>query len=270
MDLGHTASRGNDEVGKRKLEGGKIRIPPSPFRLPTSAFPLQPSVAARPRAAAGFTLLEILVAVLILAIVVTTVLSSFNMVFSNAETLETSADMFEMGRNCLTRMTRDLENVFILERPLYKTPAMDSPLDPYRLQGSVDNLGGTRLAKLRFTSRAHVPLDRSTTGGIAEVVYYVQPVAGGSLRLKRADNLYPYPKFEERGVDPVLCENVKSLAFEYVDAEGKVFETWDSESSQFGYAIPVMVAVKLEIGDGDEGYGFQTTVALPIVRPKSG
>lgn len=239
MDLGHTGSSGNNEGGRRKAEG-------------------------------GFTLLEILVAVLILGVVVTTVLSSFNMVFSNAETLETSAAMFDMGRTCLARITRDLENVFILERPLYKTPTADSAVDPYRLQGSVESLGGTRLAKLRFTSRAHVPLDRPTAGGLAEIVYYVQPVAGGNLRLKRADNLFPYPKFEERGLDPVLCENVKSLAFEFVDAEGKSFETWDSESSQYGYATPAMLTVKLEIGVGDDSYGFQTAVALPVVRPKSG
>jgi len=218
----------------------------------------------------GFTLLEILVAVLILGVVVTTVLSSFNMVFSNAETLEATASVFDMGRTCLTRITLDLENAFILERPLYQAPQVDSLPDPYRFQGSVENRGGTALAKLRFTSRAHVALERSREDGIAEIVYYVQAAPGGGLRLKRADNLYPYPRFEERSVDPVLCENVKSLAFEYVDADGKKFDAWDSESSQSGTATPVMVAVRLEIGDGNESYGFQTTVALPLVRRKSG
>jgi general secretion pathway protein J len=246
MVLGHTGLRGNERSGNRKVEGG------------------------RRKAEGGFTLLEILVAVFILGLVVTTVLSSFNMVFSNAETLETSAAMFEMGRTCMTRITRDLENAFISERPIYKAPEMNSPPDPYRLLGSVENSGGTRLAKLRFTSRAHVPLDRSTSAGIAEIVYYVQAAGDGSWRLKRADNLYPYPAFEERSLDPVLCENVKSLAFEYIDAEGKVFDSWNSESSQFGYGIPVMVAVTLEIGHGEDSYGFSTTVALPIVRPKSG
>lgn len=238
--------QGSKESGRRKAEGGEWR------------------------AEGGFTLMEILVAVLILGLVVTTVLSSFNMVFSNAETLEASATMFDMGRTCLLRITRDLENIFLLEKPFYKLPAIDGPLDIYQLKGSIENLGGTRLARLRFTSRAHVPLDRSLSGGIAEIVYYVQPVAGGALRLKRADNLHPYPKFEERSIDPVLCENVKSLAFEYVDAEGKAFETWDSESPQFGFATPVMITVKLEIGDRIETYGFQTTVALPLARPKSG
>jgi general secretion pathway protein J len=221
------------------------------------------------RQADGFTLLEILVAVFILGVVVTTVLSSFNMVFSNADALETSASTFEMGRSCMARITRDLENAFILMPPLFKPPALDTPPDPYRFQGTVENKGGTTLAKLRFTSQAHVPLEGSHAGGIAEIVYYVQAAPDGGLRLKRADNRYPYPRFEERSADPVLCENVKSLAFEYVDAEGTASDAWDSESPRTGNATPAMVAVRLEIGDRDDGYGFQTTVALPLVRPKS-
>lgn len=224
----------------------------------------------RRQAADGFTLMEILVAVFILGVVVTTVLASFNMVFSNAESLEGAASVFDMGKTCLSRISGDLENIFVLERPLYKTPGRDDPPDLYRIQGSVDTLGGTKIAKLRFTSRAHVSLGNSRPEGIAEIVYYVQPVAGGSLRLKRADNLYPYPRFEERSADPVLCENVKALAFEFVDGEGRAFDNWDSESANFGNATPVSVAVRLEIGDGNDTYGFRTTVALPSVRRKSG
>lgn len=221
-------------------------------------------------AADGFTLMEILVAVFILGVVVTTVLASFNMVFSNAESLEGTASVFDMGKTCLSRISGDLENIFILDRPLYKTPGRDDPPDLYRIQGSVDNLGGTKIAKLRFTSRAHVPLGKSRPEGIAEIVYYVQAGPGGNLRMKRADNLYPYPRFEERSTDPVLCENVKALAFEYLDGEGRTFDYWDSESSNFGNATPVSVAVRLEIVAGNDTYGFQTTVALPSVRRKSG
>lgn len=222
------------------------------------------------KTASGFTLMEILVAVLILGVVVTTVLASFNMVFSTSETLEESAAVFDMGRTAMNRISYDLENIFILERPLYQVPKLEDPPDIYRFQGSVDALGGTSFAKLRFTSRAHVPLGSSLRDGIAEIVYYVQSDADGGLRLKRADNLYPYPRFEERSIDPVLCENVKVLAIDYIDAEGTVFDNWDSESAKFGNATPVMVAVRLEIADGNESYVFQTAVALPSGRRKTG
>jgi general secretion pathway protein J len=214
--------------------------------------------------------MEILVAVFILGIVVTTVLASFNMVFSSAESLEGGASTFDMGKTCLNRIAADLENIFVLERPLYKTPGRDDPPDPYRIQGSVDHSGGANFPRLRFTSRAHVPIGGSRPEGIAEIVYYVQADPSGNLRLKRADNLYPYPRFEERSADPVLCENVKALTFDYIDGEGKAFDHWDSESSEFGNATPVSVSVRLEIADENDTYGFQTTVALPSVRRKSG
>jgi general secretion pathway protein J len=228
------------------------------------------SIQYRRLSAAGFTLLEILVAVFILGVVVTTVLASFNMVFSTTGALEASAAMFESGKTSLNRIVYDLENLFVLDRPIYKLPAANDPPDPYRFQGGIDSFGGMQLAKLRFTSRAHVPLSPSRRDGIAEIVYYLQPDGAGSLRLKRADHLYPYPRFEERGSDPVLCENVKSLAFEYVDAEGSVGEDWDSESAKFGNATPGVVAVRLEVANGSDSYVFQTTVALPMVRRKAG
>ena len=248
---------------------GLLKAPFFPHRVSSIQHPVS-SIQYRRLSAAGFTLLEILVAVFILSVVVTTVLASFNMVFSTTGELEASAAVFEAGKTCLNRITRDLENIFVLDRPIYKPPERSSPADPYRFQSPLEGSGGTKIAKLRFASRAHVALSGSRRDGIAEIVYYLQQDAAGSLSLKRADNLYPYPRFEERSADPVLCENVKSLAFEFVDADGNASEEWDSEATKFGYATPAVVAVRLEVGDGDGAYLFQTTVALPMIRRKSG
>lgn len=212
--------------------------------------------------------MEILVAVLILAIVVTTVLASFNMVFSTTGTLSDSAANFEMGKNCLNRIVIDLENIYLAEAPALKPKGLNDPPDPYRFQGTVDNISGARFARLRLTSRAHVALEKSTRGGIAEVVYYVQPQTDGGFRLRRADHLFPYPRFEERSSDPVLCENVKSLALTYYAEDEADSETWDSESEQFAHATPVMVAIQLELGTGEESYLFQTTVRPSLARKK--
>ena len=59
--------------------------------------------------ARGFTLMEILLAFLILGIVVTTILASFNAVFSSTDSLKNSARYFDMAKNCLSRMALDLE-----------------------------------------------------------------------------------------------------------------------------------------------------------------
>jgi general secretion pathway protein J len=218
----------------------------------------------------GFTLLEILVAVMILGVVVTTVLASFNMVFSTTDTLERSAAVFEMGKNSLNRITADLENIVVVDRPFYKPPGLDDPPDPSRVVCTAENTSGTRIAVFRFTSRAHVPVEKPVREGIAEIVYYVQPQEGGGFLLRRADHLYPYPKFDETAADPLLCENVKSLAFTFFDEEGTDYERWNSDAEEFGYATPAEVAVRLEIGTDEDAAVFQTRIRLPMVRRKSG
>ena len=218
----------------------------------------------------GFTLMEILVAIAILAIVVTTVLASFNSVFSTTEVLDESADIYEMAKNCLKRMTLDLESIHVTRRPMYKPPEMDQSPDPYRFVATAVDTGGTGFAQnLRFTSRSHVGFEKNSRQGIAEVIYYPKAGNDGLLTLKRADSLFPYPEFEEKGSDPVLCKYVKSLSFKFYDRDGIEFDVWDSDSDEFGYATPKAVAIKLELAGRASSHTFETRVFLPISREKT-
>jgi general secretion pathway protein J len=216
----------------------------------------------------GFTLMEILLAFLILGVVLTTILASFNAVFSTTDTLKNSSRYYDMAKTCLNRMTLDLGALYIAQPPLYKPPKFDDPPDPYRIVGSSDDIGGTSFAQLRFASSAHVPFNKSTKRGVAEIVYYVQDKDDGQPVLRRGDHLYPYPPFEEDSGDPVLSEHVKSLAFKYYDSEGSEFETWDSDSDEYGYATPAAIGIQLEIGDESVSYNFETTVRFTVNREK--
>ncbi len=216
----------------------------------------------------GFTLMEILLAFLILGVVVTTVLASFNAVFSTTDTLNTSSRYYDMAKNCLNRMTLDLEAVYARQSPLYKKPEFDDPPDPYRLIGSSTDFGGTSFATIRFTSNSHVPLENSKRKGIAEIVYYVQGQNEGQMVLRRSDSLYPYPEFEERASDPVLCNNLKSLTFKYINADGEEFEEWNSDADEYGHATPAAIRIVLEVGDESTSYSFETTVRLAARREK--
>ena len=215
---------------------------------------------------AGFTLMEILVAIAILAVVVTTILASFNSVFSTTEVLDDNSDLFEMAKNCMKRITNDLESIHITQRPLYQPPELDQPPDPHRITATITDIGGTGIAQIRFTSRAHVNFEKDRRDGIAEIIYYAQARDDGQLVLKRSDKLYPYPPFEEKGSDPVLCKYVKSLAFKFYDTEGTEYDLWDSDSDEFGYATPAAIAVRLELSKKSVSNSYETMVALPIHR----
>ena len=244
------------------------RIPQPASRIPQPASRIPQPASRSPHSVSGFTLMEILLAFLILAIVVSTILGSFNAVFSTTDTLENSGKYFDMARNCLNRMSFDLDSLYVTQPPFYKKPEFDDPPDAYRIVGSNTDVGGTGFASLRFTSNAHISLDNTSRGGIAEIVYYVQSKADGQLVLKRADHLFPYPPFEEKGDDPILCRHVKSLAFKYYDAEGEESEEWNSDTDDYDHATPTAIGIQLEIGNESESYAFETTVRLAVHRDK--
>jgi len=250
------------------LQHRASRIKPPESLIPHPATRNPQPATRNPHPSPGFTLMEILLAFLILAIVMTTILASFNAVFSTTDTLENSGKYYDMAKNCLNRMVLDLDAVYVMQPPFYKKPEFDAPPDPYRIVGSNSDIGGTSFAALRFTSSAHIALDKSGRQGIAEIVYYVQAKPDGQLVLKRGDQLYPYPPFEERAGDPVLCQDVKSLAFKYYDAEGDESEVWDSDSQESDHATPTAIGIQLEIGNETGSYAFETTVRLAVHRKK--
>lgn len=223
-----------------------------------------------PQSAAGFTLMEILIAILILSVVITTVLASFNMVFSTTEALDSDASIYESARICLNQMVADLEQVHISKRPLYRRPQPQDPPDLYRIEGVTEDIDGTGFAQLRFASRNHVPPQNRGGHRIAQIWYYVQSRNDGSFVLRRSDRLYPYPELEKDPADAVLCEDVKSLAFTYTDQEGSDVDSWNSDQEDFEFSTPQAVHIRLEIGTGNDGTVFETSVRLPVARTKGG
>jgi len=224
----------------------------------------------------GFTMLEILVAITIFAVVITTLFTSFNTVFSSADALEKNINFSEMANDCLNRITLDLTSIHLALPPRYAPPGFDDPADKFRLKGENVEVGSKTFSFLRFSSLAHIPLNRSARQGIAIIIYYITKDQDGCFIMKRSDELYPYPDFEEKEDDPILCEYIKSFELVYFDDEDNATDYWDSESDEFKYATPVSIGVKLELGlepglePGDESFSriFETRVYLPVIREK--
>ncbi|MFZ0241715.1 MAG: type II secretion system protein GspJ [Desulfobacterales bacterium] len=231
----------------------------------------RPSARVRPgrnefSSRCGFTLLEILIAIFIFAVVITTVFGSFNFVFGKIGIIEESKVTYEMAKDCLNRMSVDLASAYFLPTPAYKPPKQDSVPDPFRLEGKVSNAAGADFGQLRFTAMAHLPLQQHPADGVAEIIYYVTLDRDGKAVLRRSDRLdFSEPRDQLTG-DPVLCENVKSLTFTYLDSENDEKDTWDSDSAEVGYATPRAVRIRLEIGTEENFQPFETTVLFPQYR----
>ncbi len=218
--------------------------------------------------ARGFTLLEIMIAIFIFAVVLTTIFASYNALFSGNETIEQGTASYEMAQNCLSRMMIDLESIHISLPPEYSPQTVADSHDLYRMVGEMVDIQGGEFPKLRFTSLSHIAFGGKTQNGIAEIVYYVQIEGDDRYLLKRADNLHPYPSFEEKAGDPVLCKDLKSLTVKYYDENGTEYDLWDSDAEAFGYSTPRAIRIKLELASASQPLLFETMVTLPVFREK--
>jgi general secretion pathway protein J len=212
----------------------------------------------------GFTLVEVLVAILIFGIIVTTVFASHRTVFVSAPIVENNMELYEMASTCLGRIALDLRSVYISQPPLYQKPEFDADPDPYRVVGEAE--GGGSTPRLRFASLAHLPMEQSSRQGVAQITYYETSAGEDLVQLRRTDTLYPYPSFEAQGSDPVLCDRVKRLEISYLDQEGNDYEYWDSESDEFEYATPAAIHFLIELFRNGTTAVFETRVSLPVVR----
>ena len=215
---------------------------------------------------AGFTLVELMISVFMLAIIVTTLFGAYRAVFSNAGALEQFRTDFEMARNCLDRITIDLTGIHVMLPPQYRPSNSDSTADPYAVVGDQVAEGRENFSRLKFASVSHVPSRRDFPQGVAEIVYQVKNDARNGFVLKRSDRLFRDESLDSDHNDPALCFHVRGFKLTYYDDAGREFDVWDSESDASKHATPSAVGIRLEIGDSENAQVYQTRVHLPVAR----
>lgn len=221
----------------------------------------------------GFTLVEVLVAITIFALVVSTLYTSFNLVISQVDPMKKGLDNYTMARSAMDRIKKDLLSICITHKNRYTRPdpgETDDP-DPFRLVSNTESFFGSEFSYIRFASFAHLALDRDRKSRIGILSYYVTSLEDGTVVLKRADTgvaFYTEDQETRSEDDPVLCENIRAFDIKFVDQEGKLYKEWHSDTSSFEFSTPSAVKIKLEVGSEQRSDVFATTIVLPTYRGK--
>lgn len=215
----------------------------------------------------GFTLMEIMVALAVLGIVLTTLYNAWATVTGTSHRVSDASGHHEAAKVCLDRMTADLRGLFITQRPEYVSPDIDDPPDLYRFQALPASEASPPFPALRFVSSGHLPLGGKDEGQPARIAYYLDTSADGPpYPLRRTDQRLPAEPLAPSAADPILCQGVRHLAFRFIDGDGEAHETWNSDDVNFGYGTPRAVIIHLEIGGRENGLAVETAVELPVSR----
>lgn len=207
----------------------------------------------------GFTLIEILLAVLILGIVMTTVYASYTGTFRIIAETKKDAELYGMARAALDRMARDLEAVSPWKG------AFPFVAKPYSLLDQ--NFTG-----MIFRSAAHVAFGmEEQSGGVAVIEYIVEEEKEGEgFALYRSDSLSRDLKEDEPPPQKyLLCDRIAGLTYLFYDDKGKEYDAWDSDGGEEKQRkkAPTIVEIRMSLVNArnpDSPYPFMTRVYLPV------
>jgi general secretion pathway protein J len=220
------------------------------------------------RSARGFTLMEVMIAISITALMGAMVTMAFQTSFRAKEVVETEADHYRMLRVAMTRMAREISSAFVSDR-----------YDGRRYRDQNDrpsNFVGKR-DRLLFTTFAHQRLYiDSKESDQAIVEYFVQTSternAGGRQDLMRRLNPNVEGRMERGGTTDVLFEGVKRVEFAYWNPDRRDWDDeWDTRRMDQKEKLPTRVRITLVALDenGKEArYTTQTRVMLNTELPR--
>jgi general secretion pathway protein J len=197
--------------------------------------------------AKGFTLLEVLMAMSILAVIVTVIYASFSTTGRNVEQAEARRDRTDLARTLIAKLSDDIANAY------YNSSIKETVLEA---QPSTTTEGEPRFDSLALTTLTNWRKPDSKEMDLWEVGYRFEDRLDGKgkvliRREKRELNKDSTPL--EGGTDYEVTDQITELRLRYFDGSTWVDE-WHSSSKQ---KLPRAVEILLTQADGSS---FLTSV----------
>jgi len=184
----------------------------------------------------GFTLVEVLIALAILAMIVASTFTIFRSASKSWQKGETRSERYQNARSAISRINSEISQAVINSNPLCK------------FTGDKNKAG--------FVSFVSA---ESGVFELSEVEFWLD---GAKRFLMRNDDLDPDYDFTTYDHSDILSENVSELEFSYFD--GAVWaDTWNSDSA-LGIGLPKAVKIKIRVEDkkAREGETFEVIARL--------
>lgn len=207
--------------------------------------------------AAGFTLLELMLSLGLLALIMVILFGSFHAVAASRLQAENRMNADQEGRALIWMMCRELRGTVF-------TPLV--PSHTY-MQGQASKQAGMALDSISF-STLDLSHRRALNGFSAEeiVSYYTTPNPkhrGWSLLMHGQKSALLQGNPPRSIQDTILADDVLSLHFRYYNG-AQWEESWDSTADPPGQQLPQAVAIEVALAAGRTPTFLATTVSIPM------
>jgi general secretion pathway protein J len=219
----------------------------------------------------GFTLVELLVAIVVLSLISVLIYNAFASMKRSREGIERVDDRYREGRLAMTRMVRELQSAYI---------SLHAPINPSLLIQRTAFVGstGTPADRIDFNSFSNRRMDKNShVSDQCELSYFgsANPELSGVTDLARRISTTLDKEPKKGGRVEVLATDIDLFDLRYLDPlSGNWVDTWDTMQSVTGQParLPVQMRIVLVLNGGsrqgyERGQGtirLVTKVSLPI------
>ncbi len=225
------------------------------------------------RRLAGFTLIEVLISIAILAAITSLLFGAFASMKRSKDGLTRLQDRHREGRLAMARITRELQSAYIsAHQPLNQALIVQKTIFKGERGSPADRVNFTAFANKRLDRNSHV-------SDQCELSYYgmTSPEDSSVHDLVRRIDTELDLEPEKGGRVEVLATDIDMFDLQYLDAQtGEWQETWDTTQSTGQLdRLPLQVRVILVLNQGARsGAGrsrgtirLVTKVGLPMLAP---
>lgn len=214
------------------------------------------------REARGFTLLEVMISLGIMALLGALVWGSFAPTWEAKEFVDKEAAQYHGIRLALSRMSREISMAFVSDN-YDATRYRERPTHFVGKDSGQDD-------ELRFTTLAHERLYQDAKESDQSIVEYRvdrDPDDRDKLALIRREKTVIDDDPEDGGSEAVLATGIDGLDLEYYDTEEKDWvREWDTHDVAYANQLPERVRITLH-AKGDDGKERKyTTQAVVFLR----
>ncbi len=211
--------------------------------------------------ARGFTLVEVLIAMTITAIIGAMTLGAFRQVDHAREVARTQMDRLASGRLALTRLAREVSMAFVSNNYDHTR---------YRTDRVTEFVG--REDELLFTTMAHVRLYRDAKESDQAVVDYTldaDPDHAGERALFRREKVRLDDEPDRGGQKDLVADHVSAFRIRYWDRKKNDWaREWSSKAVDHSGELPSRVRFELELAlEGGRTERLSTETRVALTRP---